>query len=78
MRIDNFNFSPQALTVPVGATVTWINQDDVPHTVVSEDKRFKSRALDTDERFSFTFNAAGTYDYFCSMHHHMTGKIIVK
>ena len=78
VTIDNFNFAPATLTVAVGTTVVWTNRDDVPHTVTSTDKKFKSRALDTDERFSFTFSAAGTYNYFCSLHPHMTGTIIVK
>ena len=79
ITIDNFSFLPATLTVPVGATVTWINRDDVPHTVVSTDKKtIVSPALDTDEKFSFTFTAAGTNDYFCSVHPHMKGKIIVQ
>ncbi len=78
VKIDNFSFTPQTLTVHPGTTVTWVNKDDVPHTVTSTDKKFKSRALDTEERFSFTFSAAGTYNYFCSVHPHMTGKIIVQ
>ena len=78
VKIDNFSFTPQSLTVHPGTTVTWVNKDDVPHTVTSTDKKFKSRTLDTDERFSFTFSAAGTYNYFCSVHPHMTAKIIVQ
>ncbi len=78
VKIDNFSFMPQTLTIHPGTTVTWVNQDDVPHTVTSTDKKFNSRALDTDERFSFTFSAAGTYNYFCSVHPHMTAKIIVQ
>jgi plastocyanin len=78
VTIDNFTFTPMDLTVAVGAQITWINKDDVPHTVVSVDHKFKSRALDTDEKFSFTFQAPGTYEYFCSVHPKMTGKIIVK
>ena len=78
VSIDNFTFSPQMLEAPVGATVTWINRDDVPHTVVDADKHFKSNALDTDDKFSFTFTKAGEYSYFCGIHTHMTGKIIVK
>ncbi len=64
--------------VPKGTTVTWINHDDVPHTVVSTDKKFKSRALDTDDKFSFTFSDSGAYGYFCSVHPVMTGRVIVK
>jgi len=79
VAIDNYSFSPQTLTVPVGTTVTWINHDDVPHTVLSMDKKtIASPALDTDEKFSYTFTAAGTNDYFCSVHPHMKGRIIVK
>jgi plastocyanin len=78
IKIDNFSFSPQTLTVPVGATITWINQDDVPHTVVDSGKRFKSAALDTDDKFSFTFTTIGEYPYFCGIHTHMTGKVVVK
>ena len=75
--IDNFSFSPQTLTVRAGTKVTWINHDDIPHTVVSVDKQFKSHPLDTDDKFSSVFAAPGTNDYFCSIHPHMTGKIIV-
>ena len=79
VTIDNFSFLPQTLTVPAGTTVTWINRDDVPHTVVSVDKKtIVSPALDTDEKFSFTFSAPGTNDYYCSVHPHMKGKIIVQ
>jgi amicyanin len=78
VNIDNFVFGPAAITVPVGATVTWVNRDDIPHTVVAVDKAFKSKVLDTDDKFSFTFTKAGTYDYFCSIHPHMTGKVVVK
>jgi plastocyanin len=77
--IDNFSFLPKEITVPVGTTVTWTNHDDVPHVVASADDQFKkSGALDTDESFSHTFTTAGNYTYFCSIHPHMTGKIIVK
>lgn len=80
VKIDNFSFGPAALTVPVGTTVTWTNRDDIPHTAVSRDdpKIFKSKVLDTDEKFSFTFSKAGTYPYFCSIHPKMTGKVIVQ
>jgi plastocyanin len=79
VKIDNFSFGPQSLTVPVGTTVVWTNRDDIPHTVVSSDdaKTFKSKVLDTDEKFSFTFTKTGTYPYFCSVHPKMTGKVIV-
>jgi plastocyanin len=78
VKIDNFSFGPAALTVPVGTTVTWTNRDDIPHTVVSTDGAFKSKVLDTDEKFSFTFTKAGTYPYFCSIHPKMTAKVIVQ
>jgi plastocyanin len=78
VKIDNFSFGPAALTVPVGTTITWTNRDDIPHTVVSTDGVFKSKVLDTDEKFSFTFSKAGTYPYFCSIHPKMTGKVIVQ
>jgi plastocyanin len=80
VKIDNFSFGPATLTVAVGTTVTWINRDDIPHTVVSSDdtKTFKSKVLDTDEKFTFTFSKAGTYPYFCSIHPKMTGKVIVQ
>ena len=78
VTIDNFSFMPATLTVPAGTTVTWVNRDDVPHTVASDDKKFRSQALDTDEKFSHTFSDAGTYAYYCSVHPKMTGKVIVK
>jgi plastocyanin len=78
VKIDNFVFGPQTLTVPVGATVTWTNKDDIPHTVVSTDGVFKSKVRDTDEKFSYTFTKAGTYLYFCSVHPKMTGKVVVQ
>jgi plastocyanin len=78
VKIDNFSFGPVELTVSVGVTVTWTNRDDTPHTVVSTDKVFKSRVLDTDEKFSFTFSKAGTFPYFCSIHPRMTGKVVVR
>ncbi len=78
VMIDNFSYQPQTLTVPVGTKVTWINRDDIPHTVLSVDKTtIVSPALDTDEKFSYTFTAAGTNDYYCSVHPHMKGKVIV-
>ena len=78
VKIDNFVFGPQALTVAVGTTVTWVNHDDIPHTVVSNDGVFKSKVLDTDEKFSYTFSKAGTFPYFCSIHPKMTGKVVVQ
>jgi len=78
VKIDNFSFGPQTLTVPVGATVTWTNRDDIPHTSVSTDGLFKSKVMDTDEKFSYTFAKAGTYSYYCSIHPKMTGQVVVK
>src|ERR1700674_2844352 len=78
VKIDNFSFGPAALTVPVGTTVTWTNRDDIPHTAVSTDGVFKSKVLDTDEKFSFTFSKAGSYPYFCSIHPKMNGKVVVQ
>lgn len=78
VKIDNFTFGPVMLTVPVGTTVTWTNKDDIPHTVVSTDGAFKSKVLDTDEKFSFTFTKPGNYPYFCSIHPKMTGKVVVQ
>jgi plastocyanin len=80
VKIDNFSFTPAVLTVPVGTTVTWTNRDDIPHTVVSTDdsKIFKSKAMDTDEKFSYTFAKPGRYSYFCSVHPKMTGTIVVQ
>jgi plastocyanin len=77
VKIDNFSFGPQALTVAVGTTVTWTNRDDIPHTVVSTDGVFKSKVRDTDEKFSYTFSKAGTYPYFCTIHPKMTGQVVV-
>ena len=78
VAIDNFSFNPPSLTVPAGTTVTWVNHDDVPHTVTANDKGFDSKALDTDQRFTHVFKAPGTYSYYCQVHPHMTGQIIVK
>jgi plastocyanin len=77
VTIDNFTFSPAELKVKVGDTVTWTNHDDIPHTVVSAGK-FRSKTMDTDNEFSFTFTSAGDYKYFCSLHPHMTGMIKVE
>jgi amicyanin len=77
VNIDNFSFGPATLTVPAGATVTWTNHDDIPHNVISTEKVFASPVLDTDQKFSFTFEKAGTYPYYCSMHPKMTGKVVV-
>jgi plastocyanin len=78
IRIDNFTFAPQTITVPVGTTVVWTNGDDIPHTVLNTDKAFKSKALDTGDTFTFQFTKAGKYPYYCSIHPEMTGEIDVK
>ena len=78
VKIDNFTFAPALLTVKAGTTVKWLNEDDIPHTVASSTRAFKSKALDTDDSFSFTFGAPGTYEYFCSLHPHMKGTIVVE
>lgn len=78
VTIDNFSFMPTTLTVPAGTKVTWINHDDVPHNVISVDKKFASPVLDTDEEFSYNFTDPGTYEYYCSIHPKMTGKVVVQ
>jgi plastocyanin len=78
VTIDNFTFTAKELTIPVGTTVKWVNHDDIPHNVVDKNKTFRSKALDTDDSFSFTFASAGTFDYFCGLHPQMVAKIIVK
>jgi plastocyanin len=78
VKIDNFSFGPQTITVPVGATVTWTNRDDIPHTSVSTEGVFKSKVLDTDEKFSYKFSKPGTYTYYCTIHPKMTGQVVVK
>src|SRR5262245_8032649 len=77
VKIGNFTFGPQELKVKAGTTVIWTNEDDIPHTVVSPNN-FRSKALDTDGTYSFTFTTPGTYKYFCSLHPHMTGTIVVE
>jgi plastocyanin len=78
VEIDNFAFSPGRIAVKTGTTVTWLNADDTPHTVASSSKLFKSKALDTDDSFSFTFTTPGMYEYFCSLHPYMTGTVVVE
>ena len=78
VRIDNFSFAPGTLTVPVGTTVTWTNRDDIPHPAVSTEGAFKSKVMDTDEKFSYKFTKAGTFPYFCSIHPKMIGKVVVQ
>jgi plastocyanin len=79
VSIDNFTFGPQTLTVKAGTTVTWTNKDDIPHGIASANNAFtRSRALDTDDGYSFTFTTPGTYQYFCYIHPHMVGTIVVE
>ena len=78
VEIGNFTFKAPVVTVRRGTTVTWTNGDDIPHTVVSKNGIFKSKVLDTGDKFSFTFAKPGQFGYFCSLHPHMTGTIIVK
>jgi plastocyanin len=78
VKIDNFTFAPQKLTVKAGTTITWVNEDDIPHTVVATTLAFRSKAMDTDDKFTFTFSTPGTFEYFCSLHPHMTGTIVVE
>lgn len=78
VKIDNFSFSPATITVPAGTTVRWTNRDDIPHTVVSDEQKFQSKTLDTDDQYSYTFTKPGTYGYFCSVHPKMTGKVVVQ
>jgi plastocyanin len=74
----NFMFSPATITVKAGATVTWVNLDDEPHTVFSDTGLFRSSALDTKEHFSFKFEKAGTYHYLCTIHPRMLGTVVVE
>ena len=78
VRVDNFSFGPDTLTVHANSTVTWVNKDDVPHVIASNDGLFKSKALDTDDKYSYTFSKAGTYSYYCSIHPKMVGKVVVQ
>ena len=78
IKIDNFSFGPATLTVTVGSTVTWTNRDDIPHTAVSTDGIFKSKVMDTDEKFTYAFDKSGTFTYSCSIHPKMTGKVVVQ
>ncbi len=77
VHISNFTFGPKIATVKIGQTITWTNDDDIPHTVVATDKSFRSKVLDTGQSFSFTFTKAGQFAYFCSLHPMMTGKVVV-
>jgi len=76
--IQNFAFEPATLTVKAGATVTWVNRDDEPHTATATDKRFNSKTLENGDKFSTQFNSPGTYNYYCALHPKMTGQVIVK
>lgn len=78
VRVDNFTFNPPTLTVPVNSAVSWLNKDDIPHVIASSEGVFKSKALDTDDKYSFTFTKPGTYSYFCAIHPKMVGKIVVR
>jgi plastocyanin len=78
VMIDNFVFGPERLVIKAGTTVNWTNRDDIPHTVASKERLFKSKVMDTDESYSFTFTTPGEYSYFCSLHPHMTGTIVVE
>ena len=78
VTIDNFVFEPARVTIKAGTTVTWTNRDDIPHTVAAKERQFKSKVMDTDESYSFTFSTPGEYTYFCSLHPHMTGTIVVE
>src|SRR4051794_22742021 len=77
VKIANFTFDPSTLTVKAGTTVTWVNADDIPHVVSEKDGKFRSPALDTDDKFSQVFSTAGTVEYFCAIHPHMVGKIVI-
>ena len=78
VKIANFTFDPPTLTVKAGTTVTWVNDDDIPHLVTEKDGKFHSSALDTNDKFSQTFSTAGTVEYYCALHPKMTGKIVVE
>jgi len=77
VHIGNFAFAQQVMKVRTGTTVTWVNDDDIPHNVVATSHAFRSKVLDTDDRFSFTFTKPGQFNYLCALHPHMTGKIVV-
>ena len=78
VKIDNFAFAPETITVAVGSSVRWVNRDEDTHNIVGDDKSFKSKALDTNDEFSFTFSKPGTYSYVCSIHPRMKGKVVVE
>ena len=78
IKIENFTFNPASVTIKVGDKITWMNGDDIPHSIVEKNAKFKSKPLDTNDQFSMAFSEAGTVDYFCGFHAHMVGKIIVQ
>ena len=77
LTIDNFTFMPDTITVPIGTKIVWENDDDIPHSIVETTGKFHSPALDTEDKFTFTFDRAGTFAYFCGLHPHMKGKVVV-
>lgn len=77
VKIENFTFKDKEITVKVGTTVRWVNEDDIPHNIVAKDMSFKSKVLDTGDEFSYTFTKPGVFDYFCGLHPHMTGRVTV-
>ena len=77
LTIDNFTFKPDVITVPVRTRIVWENDDDIPHSIVETTGKFHSAALDTEDKFTFTFDKAGTFEYFCGLHPHMKGKVVV-
>jgi plastocyanin len=77
VAVDNFTFNPDVITVPVGTKIVWENSDDIPHSIVETQGKFHSPALDTEDKYGFTFATAGTFEYFCGLHPHMTGKVVV-
>jgi plastocyanin len=78
IKIDNFSFAPSQLEITAGTAVRWTNQDDIPHNIVADDKSFKSKVLDTNDSFTYTFTQPGTYKYFCGLHPKMTATVVVK
>jgi amicyanin len=78
VHIDNFAFTPAEITVSPGTTLTWENRDDIPHTVAATNQAFRSKVMDTEQKYSFTFASPGEYEYFCTLHPHMKGKVVVK
>jgi plastocyanin len=77
VTIDNFTFKPETITIHKGTKIEWENEDDIPHTIVETQGKFNSPALDTDDKYAFTFDVPGTYEYFCGLHPHMKGKVVV-